>query len=279
MDGQLANSNDWMGDHPLRPIVQGWIGKINNAIRFRQPWKDVADECEMFFGTSTAFLWDPKNRVKFWGTDSGAVNPKFKLTVSKAFELVALFGPALYWQNPRRVASPRPMIELSPELLGAENDPMAQAIYQAAAQEAQQEMPARALRSQLMEHYLNFTPNALRLQDHSELAITQALVTGRGLLYTEPYAAPGSDKIMVGSFYDHVKNHFIDPDAEALEDAWWVAQRCIAPKWKVERDYNVTLPKGDLESANAQGERFGDDLANLHRAQNGTQDLVVYYKV
>src|SRR4030067_1681005 len=269
--------------HPLKPIVEGWLGKIDKAISFRTPWKDSADECDMFFAGSTGFLWDPKYKNKFWSVDDGAIKPKFQITLAKAFELVAIFGPALYWNSPVRTAYPKKSLEIPPEvvtaiggqvqqpgmmgqmnLMGptAQMDPMAmmaqgqaspmmqmvqgqqqnpmammgQMLYQQAMMQEQVEAPARALRAEMMGRYLNWTPDELRLDYHAELAITQALITGRGLLWTEAYRPPGSQQIMVGSFWQHVHNLLFDPDCKELHDAWWVALRCCEPVWQVERD-------------------------------------------
>jgi hypothetical protein len=269
--------------HPLRSVSTAWIGKIDRAIKHKKTWQDVADECERFFSASTGWLWDPKNKAKFWGTESGEVSPRFKLTVARAFELVALFGPTLYWRNPIRYGEPRPMADIPPELFQDVNDPVAQQLQQMATQEYSKEYPSRRLRAELMTRYLNWTPNVLSLAGHAELAITQALVAGRGLLWTLPYQPPGSDKVIVGSFFDPVENLAIDPDAESIDDAWWVAKKCTEPVWKIERDRGFN--PGDLskfatiESGNQQGTMTADPLANIHRATGQSHDLMVYWKV
>src|SRR5574343_846295 len=104
------------GFHPMRGVCAAWVGKLNKAIRHKKPWAQVAEECEHFFSASTGFLWDPKYKFKFWDTDTGPVKPKFKLTIARAFELVALFGPTLYWRNPIRTAEVRDMPELPPDV-------------------------------------------------------------------------------------------------------------------------------------------------------------------
>ncbi len=277
------------GFHPLRRICQEWIGKINEGIRHREPWLEVAEECEHFFSASTGFLWDPKYKQKFWDKRDGAVQPKFKLTIARAFELVALFGPTLYWRNPQRAAVPRKALDFAWQNYAMLLDPGLQmALQQGALNPAVQEIEdlGRDLRSRLMQEYLNWTPNILKLHSHGELAITQALVAGRGCLWTMPYAPPGSDRVMVGSFFDPVENLIIDPDAETLDTAHWIAKRCIEPAWRVERDRaHLGYQPGSLqryasmESGTAQGESHGDPLGNMHRAQGKSQDLICYWKV
>lgn len=276
--------NDADGYHPLSKICTAWIGKINKALKHKEPWQEIANECESFFSAATGFLWDPKYKNKFWNEDNGAVQPKFKLTIARAFELVALFGPTLYWRNPNRVAEVRSFPDLDPMAFGdIQNDPQVQQVFQSSQMEYQQETSARRCRADLMGRYLNWTPNTLKLHLHAELAITQALISGRGLLWTEPYMPPGSKKVIVGSFFDPVENLLIDPDSESILDAWWIARKCVEPVWKVERDRNLkpgSLKKyATLESANTQGESSVDSLADHHRMTGQSQDLIVYWKV
>lgn len=314
--------------HPLRGVCTAWMGKVRKAEKFKKPWQEIADECESFYSACTGFMFDPAYKNKFWDVNRGEVQPRFRLTIARAFELVALFGPALYWRNPLRTAEVRQLPEIGPEAFGMTPDAMqalqavqgmqqyqqqaqmalqqgqqpppppqiqppnpqlvqmalqAQAMFQQAQQEYQQEVPARQARAELMQRYLNWTPNILGLHRDAELAVTQALVTGRGCLWTLPYQPPGSDKIMVGSFFDPVENLLIDPDAESLETAWWIARKCTEPVWKVERDRG--MPADSLKryasyvSVNAQGEADADDMAYQHEATGQSQDLLTYYKV
>jgi hypothetical protein len=288
-------------EHPLRPLVDAWTGKIDRARHFKKPWQEVADECMAFFSESAGFLWDPKNRAKFFNANEGAVDPTFKVTVAKAFELVALFGPSLYWRNPKRTATAREFVQVPPEFLAqmmGVNNPQAlmqsaQAGDQAATQQLmavqqqmqkdQQEGLARQVRAELMRQYLNYTPGPLGLATHSEDAITEALVKGRGCLWTEPYRPPGSDKPMVGSFWYSSDYLFIDPDADSLDEAWWIARECWEPAWKVEQDRGYPegflSRAGTLESANAQGHSVSDSDASAKRSKGESLDLIQYWKV
>ena len=80
----------------------------------------MAEQCNAFFSGSVGFMWEPQFRQKFMG---GNISPKFKITLQKAFELVALFGPVLYWKNPVRTIKPRRQFEFTPESFGAADDP------------------------------------------------------------------------------------------------------------------------------------------------------------
>lgn len=269
----------------LRPIVTGWLSKIELAQKHKKAFNDVSEQCMAFFSGSVGFMWDSKFQSKFL---RGKLNPKFRMTMAKAFELVALFGPVLYWKNPTRRVMPRKPVEINPQLYAQFGD-MGQQMFQQSMQEIQQKQATDAARAQLMELYLNYTPTEQPgdgLAGHAEAAITEALVKGRGVLWVEPYQMPGSERTLTGCFYDTVDNLLIDPDAENIDDAKWIAKRCVGPIWEVEREYmkyghkpGFLKSKGNMESAESQGERKGDDMSALHRAQGQTFDMIVYYKV
>lgn len=301
--------------HKLKPLVDGWEEKIHLGEKFKRPWADVAEECMMFFSAATGFLWDAKYAHKFVSSENPALVPDVKITIAKPFELVSIMGPMLFWRNPVRNASPRKPIELPAELLAMRLglDPQAAAaIEQTQAQgqpippefhsqlrpfSAYQQITAengrrnrrdqleRELRAGLMGRYLNFTPWELKLHRHSEMALIEAMVKGRGVLWPQPYRPPGSNRLMVGSFYDTVDHLLIDPDAESgdFEDAWWIAQECVEPVWKVERDRGYRPGElkhaANLESANSQGERWSDPKTDNARAMGQTQDLLRYHKI
>lgn len=271
--------------HPLRPICTGWIGKIDRAIKHKKPFQDTGNECMDFFCASSDFMWSDKNRERY--KEVAEMAPRFRMTICKAFELVALFGPVLYHDNPFRGATPREPFFMPPELMGGlQTDPNLMMAFQMAMQQQQQQGIADKTRAELMQRLLNVSPNELPnggLRWHAQTAITEALIRGRGLLWSEPHFMPDSDRMLVGSFFDSVDNLVIDADAETIDTAWWCAKKCIEPVWKVERDRQ--MPKdylkgvGTIESATAQGESWSDDLDKVHRSAGRTNDLMVYWKV
>ena len=99
----------------LRPLVSAWSNKIERAKEARSPWKDIADECMMFYSNSAQAMWDPEYSKKFW---KNVKLPRFRITINKAFELVAVFGPNLMWERPHRTVNPKRIVDLPPELFG-----------------------------------------------------------------------------------------------------------------------------------------------------------------
>ena len=264
----------------MRPIVEGWRARAKEAETARANYDAVAKQCTDFFCGAIGFMYEPEYQKKYMG---GRVTPRFKITMAKAFELVALFGPILYWRNPQRMLRPIRGLELSPEMFGDPNDPRVQQLMQQAVQQQASDFAKDNAICQLMQSYLNYSPLEQPgggLAAHSEMAITQALVTGRGVQWVETYSPPGSQQVLTGCFFDDQKNLLIDPDATCLQDALWVARKRVEPYWQVEKKFK--LPKDSLkryatmEGSNAQAEVRASAFGRNDRAQGKTNDLLPY---
>jgi len=272
-------------DSPLRPIVTKWKEAIRRANERKQSqFGEDAKEAMQFYNGPHDFLYKPgygrKSRGFVHGSDD-EFTPSFGMTVNKAAECVQIFGPVLYHKNPIRKVNPRKPPILPIEVFGPPEDPMVQQQYLATKMQVDQIRGTDAARAALLEFYLNYTPEALGLKDQARSAIDEALIKGMGLLFTEVYQPKGLDILMVGSFYDTVDNLQMDPDAETMHDAQWVARRCIHPVWMVEREYGLprgTL-RGSIESINRQGDGSIDEDLDFQRRLGRSNDLVVYWKI
>ena len=314
----------------LRPLVQGWLGKINEAKKARENFDAVAELTTGFFQESVDFMRQAGAKKYFGKLPQG----RFAITLQKAFELVALFGPTLYWENPVRTIKPRKQLQFGVEtflppgyeppvpppppeppqpdpnaseeeqmavqqqyqqMLSQEQpqepppDPAMQQAQQMAefAQRRQQErMAADSIRNQLYSLWLNYTPNEMPaggLSQHAELAITQALVVGRGVLWPDFYKMPGSNRRLTGLFFDDQKNLWYDPDATSVDDATWIVKQEVKATWKVEREFGLKAGSlksyGNKESGTAYGESKGNTFGKDERKKGKTQDLMTIYKV
>lgn len=266
----------------LRPLCTAWLGKVQEAMRSKTRFTDTAQQCMGFFAGACGFMWETDFLKKYVGD---VASPRFKITIAKAFELVALYGPTLYWRNPTRLVKPRHKLELDPAAFGG-LDPTGWQLYQMFQQESMSQGAIDDAVSQLLEMYLNYTPTEQPwggLATHASDAITEALVKGRGCLWPRPYFMPGSSRVMTGCFYDSVDNLLIDPDAEGLHDAKYIMQRCVQPTWEVERQFG--LPEGSLkgkgshESGDAQGRATVDPWSATDRRVGKSFDLLTYYKI
>jgi hypothetical protein len=274
----MLDSDPYVGkeDPMIRAACSMWLDKIKHARDHkRKVFQEDADRCMQFFN-------GPKNWDELMGSPRGAhqsaselPDPIFKISVNKVFEFVTIFGPAMYYQNPVRTVNPREPVPIPPE---AFPDPYtAQAVMQ-------QEMIQQGMnkfRSALIVAYLNWLVLENRLDVESRQAIEEALIKGRGCLWTELRVPPGTDYRIVVSVFDTVDHLMIDPDAPSPERATWIARKCIEPVWQVERDHGLepgTL-RGNLETQAMQASVNNDDDKLYDRKKGATNDLLVYWKV
>lgn len=263
------------GDDMLKAVCTHWITKIEHAKRHKKTvFQEDADECMAFYN-------GPKNWDDLMHTGAGLVQKDilpettFKMRVNKAFELVTIFAPTMVYQNPVRTVSLREQVTIDPTFFP---DPY---LYQAIVQQETVRLSTDQLKAQVVEAYLNFLPSENDLAGESRKAIEEALIKGRGCLWTELYTPPGCDFTMPRSTFDSVDDLLIDPDANSLEEATWIARRCIHPVWQVERDRGLkpgTL-KGNMESQALQTEVAGSASAQYDRKRGLTNDLITYWKI
>ena len=297
-------------DYPLEKLKSVWVQKIRAAIKVkREQFGDVADECMAFFEDAYDMMFgDLKDRRKAAlnadGPDTPSPNPTYGIVVNKIAEFVRIMGPVLYQKNPVRSVTPRkiPQIDLGPlelapylnqpvppqlQMMGVDPMMLAQQQAQMAQQQRQTEIATSqaidSVRAQLMGLYLNWSPQEFDLKESSRQAIDEALIKGRGVVWTELVETVDGNRKIVSSFYDSVDNLLIDPDATTLEDASWIAKECLHPIWQIEEDYNLprgTLrTKGNMSSSASTAENSVDVDGELKKAKGETNDLLRYWKI
>lgn len=274
----------------LRPLVDSWMEKIRFAREAKKSFAETARHCRVFHKTSEDF-WKKDGGIYESYMNKG-VSPKFKFTFCKVFEAVSIFGPLLYYRNPHRQAEAREPLTVIPELFQPpEGVPPEQAAQQQQMQmqqvKQQQESKHRVdkLRAEVLTKVLNFMPREQPgggLYAHARRAVQEAIVTGRGCLWTELYDMPGDQRKLAGSFFDTVDNLLIDPDCRTpdLSDAYWISREVTEPTWVVERRYNLPdgALKGHKESTEAASETPEHRKAQ-DRKNRETHDLITYYRI
>lgn len=265
-------------DKPLRAVCRLWVDLMEKAQEHKETaFGRTANECWRFFDEAHDFMYKSGYKGVGLNTDK-EINTTFKATVNKVSELVQIFGPAMYFKNPHRQVSPKyPVVpEILYQHLG--NPMQAQAFQQ---QLAAQDSEAAAT-SELLQWFLNYTPNELGLYHESRGAIDEALIKGRGVLWHSLYLPPGSRSVLPRSSFDSVDNLLIDPDATSLRNATWIARKVTTHIWQVERDYGLkpgSLKKNtNLESVSQQA--YVDSSNGTESRRRGeTADMVTFYQI
>lgn len=280
-----------LAEYPLNPIVAQWEGMIERAQDYKNAdFQAYADEAMNFFDGAHNWMWQNDYAAGIRGYLSEEYDmtllPTFKMQTNRVAEFEQVFLPSVYHRNPIRRVRARQLPPLPIEAFGNPMDPMngmmVQQMYQMSMMQDHQDQVVRDLRASLMETVLNYSPNELDLKGESRNVIRECIIKGMGTWWHEIYQSPGGTWI-VGSFYDSVDNLLLDPDAEKWRDLNWVARRCIAPIWRVEREYGLTpgslKGKGHYESSYQSAQAKHNPRTRQDQRRGKSNDLICYYKV
>jgi hypothetical protein len=271
---------------PLRQLVRTWTKKFEAAIKYKKPFADDAKEAAMFYDGDHNWMWKDSYARGEKGYNSSVAPPAFRMQVNKVFELIEIFGAVIYHRNPVRTVTLYKQPDLPPDAYGLPAD-MAmltpeQTQLMGVAQADAQARTSRDVARQLLESYLNYTPNELDLKRQAKKFVNEGLMKGMGVLWPEliEIEASAAEPIrMVGSFYDSVDNLLIDPDFDNMDDMLWCARRCIRPLEEVAVEYQI--PEEDL-ARHLDGNteiKADNEPRNTKKKSGQTQRLVTYYKV
>ena len=270
--------------NPLRQLVRTWTKKFEAAIKYKKPFADDAKEAALFYDGDHNWMWRDAYARGERGYNSSIAPPAFRMQVNKVFELIDIFGAVIYHRNPVRTVTVLQQPDLAPEAYGLPADmslisPEQEELLSVARVDAESRT-SREIARQLLEAYLNYTPNELDLKRQAKKFVNEGLMKGMGVLWPELIELPGEQPIrMVGSFYDSVDNLLIDPDFDNMDDMLWCARRCVRPLEEIAAEYGI--PEDELgKHLDANTEIKADNEPRTSKRKAGqTQRLVTYYKV
>lgn len=229
--------------HLLGPIVSQWFARITAAKRSKHRFDTIARLCRQFFGSSAKAMWEDDFRKEFY---PGLSQPQFQINLNKAFELIAVIGPNLFWQNPeRQVQSYRTTDQVRiAQLMGVNQKEAIEAIQQQQAMDEEVKSIRNGLVSVVLDYTQNEQPGTLKCELAE--AIQEMLMTGLGLAWTESYQHPGTGEFLTKNVFGSVDELQIDPDSKRSDwsDARWISRSHYDPVWVVERKFGY--PPGYL---------------------------------
>lgn len=276
-----------------------------------------AEQCYKFYASENHnFLYSEQGQFaeEGWGLSANAP----KVTINKSFECVDVFVPFMHHRNPTRIGQPRrpkvpPELRLAlvpPEVIQGVSQQMmmqrVQSMQQAQMQGqmidpmmAQQAMqppgpqeiaaalfppdPKEAIeqiRKILLEGYLNYTPQELELKRESFQMLTEALVAGRGVMWTE--VLPTVRGNMIGTFRCPISDFFVDPDHYEPRNWGFVIRRRRVTKWELAERFKIPVEKIKATGTSAGAEARFRTLRGINPDKvdsEHTQDLVTYYEI
>lgn len=284
-----------------------WKEKLNLASA--RKWKEFgqyAEECWQFYsGPNDASLYKQGDQLALESFGLAANEPR--VVVNKCFEANAVFLPYLHNRNPTRLITDRrpkvpPELKLAtlpPEYLmqvaadlyrqGVPIDPM-NPVASAQQYIMQQEMQKSAatdanwqIRKILLESVLNYTPNEFDLTLESRAGLTDAIVAGRGVWWTEMIQGPHG--YLPGTVHVPVRQFIVDPDFYKPRDWTWVAREKSMPKYKFaelfgidEKELNTTQTGDESNEQKARIKVEGREYER-YRPTGETHDIVYYWEV
>lgn len=268
---------------PMRTIVEAWLAKIELAQKVRDRlFGCYASEAEQFFDGEHDFMWKQAEETGGSGfLDVEGQLPHFRIQVNKLFEAVALFGPALYAQNPNALVSALLPPEVPPEALGLDPaDPYAAQQYQELAAADQFAWASKKACASVKTCYLNWLQTETDKKTQARRAITESLVAGVGYLETTIHRPPGSQITMPRSRYLSWRDVVVDPDARYWDDVQWIALRRCQPVNLAERRWGEEpgTYRGHYQSYNVQPSPRAKKEAKENR-EGKSFDLLEYWEV
>jgi hypothetical protein len=304
-------------DAPNAPLVHRWMGAINAAKKHRKTeFDDVADEARQFFDGERNFMWKDMEKQMSEQTGQGFLAgsqmlPQFKISINRMFDAVAMFGPSLYHQNPTIAVNPRSPLSISIDTFYATNPQATQLVrmipamqqgaianpqimqmaiqlqeqYEQAVTETELRKIVATDHSLILESLSNYYQKEGSKKDEARLAITEAIVTGLGLLEIVYDSPPGGGPRTPQSRFLSNRDLYVDPDACYWRDVQFIAIRRIAPTNVVERRFN--LPPGYLKGKHASNTALaGKSPLSSDTKRHGdgkitgvAHDMVEYYDV
>lgn len=271
-----------------RPITEVWGGLLRRASEAKKDFDVRGAQIQQFYSGVSGFMWSGNYMDRFMGGSSGITAPKFKITINKAFEFIALMGPMLFWQMADRKVRPYKSMQLDLSgMLGPNPDPMMQEALQMLTDEQASDDARNEMRAKVLEHVLNYFQREQYgggIGPHIGMSVFEALLKGAGFMSTEHYKFPMSERTLVGSFHVPTDDVFVDPDCKdpLWTKARWVAVRHQNQYWEVEEHFN--LPPGSLRaygartSAGASWQSGRTDLP-ASKQHDPSRDLIEWYEI
>jgi hypothetical protein len=119
--------------------------------------------------------------------------------------------------------------------------------------------PQSRVRSMIMQDLQDYAICKTNFNYHNRKKTEEAIVWGRGVLWTSRDAKTG----IVTSRYDSVRNLFVDANATTTEDIQVVARRRVIPKWVAKQEF-ASIPGAaqEIDKLKEAARRYSDQEAN-----------------
>ena len=271
----------------FRPAVEQWLTKIADAHAIKEEeFGQYAAEAATFFDGPASTLWQKEMehaRSSGFLEDAAGYFPKFRMSVNRLFEAVALFGPALYHQNPSVLATPLLPPEIAPASLDLdERDEQQAAIYQEILRDVRRQYEQAATHASIRQAYLNWLQTESDKKNVGRDVIVETMIHGMSFFWTEMFQPPGTDFKHPRTVYVSEEDVVYDMDACSWDEVLWVARRRRMPLNMAEEYFQLqpgTLA-GQYMSLESQGNTYGSNLERSSRVRDKRSwDIIEFWEV
>jgi len=216
-----------------------WLRQLNSV--WLQRLEEAKDAKRTQFGDTAEILWNylTKNYKELYILGLGGPGaireedaPYYKPRINKFQEFVDLYMPFVLGRTPvRRVSVRRPQFPEEVMRSAAGIYPVPFSAYDA---RVRMSLDTAAI---LLEWWLNFCADEYKLMREARLAVMEALVKGRGIVWHG--LQPTANGLIPASFYETVDNIFIDPSAITLRDAGFIFRKRRLSSWLASRQLGI----------------------------------------
>ena len=254
----------------LAQLVDLWLKQIKAADATKsQDFSGKADECWKYY------LKDYKDIYVRADEPGGFPVSQYKLRLAKARQFVSLMMPFCHQRVPVRTCSPasdRLPLTLLSMIPGA----------------VQQQMQVRQndqLASGIMQWVANYLPLEYGLSRESEIALPEAFVKGRALVWCDAVQSPAG--IIPAHVSESVDNLLCDPDAVQFRDCGYIVRIRHRSAYRVAEDFaefGVTVEKlrSQQSSQWLQALKNRTDIRDRNDETDAEQargDVVTYFEI
>lgn len=316
MDAYNPVSGDSVNpSHRYSPLVNRWMQAIKAAKEHKKKeFDDVADEARNFFDGPANYMWKEMTRMAQESQNEGFLSgesmlPQFRFSNNRMFDAVAMFGPALYHQNPTIAVTSRPPLSVSIDTFYGHDEQASQLLqmipqmqqgligdeklmemaimlqeqYETAVNQMDRMKIIRDDHAIILQELSNYYQKETNKHAEARNAINEAIVTGLGLLEPIVVESPAGGPKIIGSQFLSNRDLLVDPDACYWRDVTWIAIRRLSPVNVTEKIFG--LPPGSLKGKHVTNTALaGKSGKDAKRDGDGrmtgkSHDMIEYYDV
>ena len=244
-----------------RLVVNCWLERIDEGLKARTDFDRQGDLLWKIY-TETDASWLQSYISDEFNIVSDQDDSRFPMRADKVTELIDVYGPQLYNQDPHRTLTPRAKFDTRTGNYWI--DP--------------QEQSKRKIISSLCEHVLNYMPREYGAKKQARMAIIEGFIRGRGVVWLD-IAERFDGALGITSRFDTVKRLVIDPNAESFETAQWIARLIVEPSWKTRQKFGMpdTEQLGEVHISPG-GEKSGGRRRHEEQTIDDPNDNTKYTK-